>query len=81
MNHLPDDVAAQIAASLMARQAGRSDEAFAALLGITRVHWSHLRAGRRKPSYALVRRAARLYPELASLVLRDLMTAPSEAAS
>ncbi len=73
MHQLTDGVAAEIAAKLTELQGDRSDAEMGALLGVTRVHWSHIRAGRRSASYALVKRAAVLFPDLYPIVMRDLM--------
>jgi hypothetical protein len=79
MNHLPDDVSVRVVSVLVRLQGERTDEEFAALLGVTRVHWSHLRAGRRQPSYALVKRAAARFPSLYPVVIGDLIAdAPAE---
>jgi transcriptional regulator with XRE-family HTH domain len=81
MHEVTAPVSQQIAAKLAELQGRRTDEEFAALLGVTRTHWSHIRSGRRKASYALVKRAAALFPELYPIVMRDLVAVPTEAAS
>lgn len=72
MHELTADVAAKLAAKLVALQGDRTDGEMGALLGVTRHHWGHIKAGRRKMSYALVKRAAVHFPELYPIVLRDL---------
>jgi DNA-binding XRE family transcriptional regulator len=76
-----DGVSKQIAAKLSELQGERTDAEMGALLGVTRVHWSHIKAGRREPSYALAKRAAAIFPELSLIVIRDWTAAPVEAAS
>lgn len=72
MHQLTPDLSRDLAAKLASRQGDRSDEEFATLLGITRTHWSYIRAGKRRITYALLKRAAALFPELYPIVLRDL---------
>lgn len=81
MHQITTDVAQQLAAALVKYQGERTDEEFAALLGVTRTQWSYIRSGRRKMSYALMKRAAALFPGLYPIVLRDLAAEPIEAAS
>lgn len=81
MHQLTDGVSKQIAAKLAELQGNRTDAEMGVLLGVTRVHWHHVRAGRRAPSYAMVKRAAVHWPELSLIVIRDWTTAPTEAAS
>ena len=54
------------------RRRGETDEQFAALLGVTRSHWTHIRRGDRGLTYAITRRAARQFAEIHSLVVKDL---------
>lgn len=76
MQHLPDVVSDQIAAKLTELQGSRTDAEFAVLLGCTRPHWHHIRSGKRRPSYAMVKRAMVHFPELYAIVLRDLTAEP-----
>lgn len=71
----------QVLAKLIEIQGGRTDAEFAALLGLSRSYWAHIRAGRRPLSYAITKRAARQFPELYPLVIQDLAPSPVEAAS
>lgn len=74
MHTLPrDGAAAEIATLLTRLQGDRTDADFAAVLGCTRVHWSHIRAGRRRLSYAMAKRVGRLFPEVLSILMRDLV--------
>lgn len=74
-----DGVSTQIAAKLRELQGDRTDQEMGDLLGITRVHWSHIRAGRREPSYAVAKRASAAFPGVISnIVIHDWTT---EAAS
>lgn len=76
------DMADQIVTRLVAAQGERTDAEFAALLGISRTHWSHIRAGRRFITRELQRRAVQAFPEIWPTVLGDLAgLAPEEAAS
>lgn len=72
MHDLTPDVATKLAAKLTSLQGDRTDAEMGRLLGVTRHHWGHIRAGRRKMSYALVKRASVHFPELLPIVLRDL---------
>lgn len=80
MQNLPDGVAEQIAAKLAELQGNRTDAEFADLLGCTRPHWHHIRSGKRHPSYAMVKRAVRHFPELYPIVMRDLTAEAVEVA-
>lgn len=68
------DMGRDVVARLVVLQGDELDEPFAERLGISRTHWSHIRAGRRRPTYALIRRAVKLYPELWPLVIEDIAT-------
>lgn len=76
-----DGVSKQIAAKLTELQSARTDAEMGELLGVTRVHWSHIKAGRREPSYALAKRASVIFPELSLIVIRDWTAERAEAAS
>lgn len=78
MRNVRDGVDARVAAKLAEIQGNRSDAEFAPLLGVTRAHWAHIKAGRRSPSYAFIKRAAGIFPALYPIVMGDLI---SEAAS
>lgn len=80
MRYITEDVSSALATQLASLQGDRTDEQFATLLGISRVQWSHVRHGRRRPSYDLVKRAAALFPELYPIVMRDLIGDPPKAA-
>jgi len=72
MTHLPRAVYAEIAAKLAELQGGRTDAEMGSALGVSRVQWSHIRAGRRGMSYATMKRAAAVFPEVLPIVMRDL---------
>jgi hypothetical protein len=76
-----DGVSKLIAAKLSELQGSRTDAEMGHLLGVTRVHWAHIKAGRREPSYALAKRASLIFPELSLIVIRDWTAGPSEAVS
>jgi len=76
-----DELAATATAKLIQLQGASTDEAFAALLGCHRAHWWNVKRGRRRPSYALLKRAAAHFPELRLIVIRDWMDAPTKVAS
>jgi transcriptional regulator with XRE-family HTH domain len=79
MYQISDGVSGEIIAKLIELQGDLTDEMLAARIGCTRTHLSHLRSGRRQMSYALVKRAARAFPALYPIVMRDLMADPAEA--
>jgi hypothetical protein len=81
MYQLTKRVSEELAAKLSELQGDRTDAEMGALLGVTRVHYAHIKAGRRQMSYATVKRAALHFPELYPIVVRDLTSAPCEAAS
>lgn len=74
-----DRMTAEVRAKLIELQGSRTDEEFAGLIGVTRSHWTHIRAGRRGLTYAITKRAVRVFPELYPLVMRDLTAEPVEA--
>lgn len=74
-----DGVVRELAAKLIELQGTRTDAEMGELLGISRVHWSHIKAMRREPSYALVKRAAAIFPELSLIVIRDWVREPAGA--
>lgn len=76
-----DGVSKLIAAKLRELQGNRTDAEMGALLGVTRVHWLHIKAGRRDPSYAVAKRAAVVFPDVSRIVIHDWTAAPAEAAS
>jgi hypothetical protein len=80
MRFLDDELAERVRLKLVDLQGQRTDAAFAVLLGCTRPHWWNVKHGRRRASYALVKRAAQHFPILYAVVLNDL-SAPAEAAS
>jgi transposase len=63
---------AEVLARLIELQGSRTDEEFAALLGVSRSHWAHIRAHRRRLTYAITKRALRVFPELYPIVMQDL---------
>lgn len=73
MNHLTEDVSEAVVRTIAELQDGRSDGEIAALLGCSRSHWCHVKAGHRRVSYALLKRAAAVFPEVYPIVMRDLM--------
>lgn len=77
MHQLDGSVALALAAKLRDLQGDRTDADMGAILGVTRSQWHHIRTGKRVPSYASIRRAVRVFPELSMVIMRDL----SEAAS
>jgi len=80
MQQLDDGVSKRLAEKLTRLQGERSDAEFARLLGCTRPHWHHIRSGKRRVSYAMVKRAAVHFPELYPIVMRDLVAQPAEPA-
>lgn len=74
-----DGVSKQIAAKLRELQGTRSDTEMGELLGVSRVHWLHIKADRRDPSYALAKRASAIFPELSLIVIRDWTAERAEA--
>lgn len=78
MFQITDGVSSEIVAKLTELQGDLTDEELAARIGCTRTHLSHLRSGRRQMSYVLVKRAARAFPALYPIVMRDLMSEPTE---
>lgn len=75
-----DGVSTQIAAKLRELQGARSDAEMGELLGVSRIGWLHIKADRRGPSYAVAKRAALVFPEIALIVVHD-MSAPAEKVS
>ena len=76
-----DRMTTQVLAKLIELQDGQTDAEFATLLGLSRSHWTHIRAGRRQLTYAITKRAARQFPEIYPLVMQDLAGSPARAAS
>ena len=76
-----DDVSKLIAAKLRELQDGRTDAEMGELLGVTRIGWLHIKAGRRDPSYAVAKRASVAFPELTRIIMRDWSAETVEAAS
>lgn len=76
-----DNVSKQIATKLRELQGSRTDAEMGALLGVTRIHWLHIKAGRREPSYALAKRASAVFPELSMIVIRDWTSPPTEVSA
>lgn len=81
MHRLTEDVSKELAAKLAELQGDRTDAEMGALLEVTRVHYSHIKAGRRQMSYATMKRAAQCFPDLYAIVMRDLTAGPERAAS
>ena len=79
MQRLTKQVSAELAAKLAELQGDRTDAVMGALLGVTRVHYAHIKARRRQMSYATMKRAIRVFPELYPIVMRDLTAEPTEA--
>lgn len=57
---------------IMDLRRGRPHTETAALLGLSRSHWAHIRSGRRPFTYARLQRAVQVFPELLSDVVADL---------
>lgn len=81
MHRLTDRVSKELAAKLAELQGDRTDADMGALLSVTRVHWSHIKAGRRQMSYPTLKRALAHFPDLYAIVMRDLTAEPERAAS
>lgn len=75
MRQMDKDVSTKIAARLAELQGSRTDSEMAALLGCTRPHWWNIKNGQRRPSYALVKRAAQAFPDICRIVVNDVMGA------
>lgn len=76
MHRLTADVSRELAAKLTELQGSRSDAEMGVLLGVTRVHYAHIKAERRSMSYATMKRAAAHFPDLYAIVMRDLTAEP-----
>jgi hypothetical protein len=74
MRRMSDDVLTR----LRALQDGRTDRVFAALLGISRSYWAHIRTGRRPLSPVVMRRAVRAFPVLYPFAAQELLSEPSK---
>lgn len=73
MHEVTRGVNDEVVAKLLELQGSERDSDFAARLGVTRSHWSHIKAGRRKVSYAVVKRVSAEFPgSMLPIVLRDL---------
>lgn len=77
MHEVTQGVNDEVIAKLAELQGAEKDREFAARLGVTRSHWAHLKAKRRKVSYDLAKRAGGVFPEVRLIVMRDLMGAAS----
>lgn len=77
MRFLDDELAGAVRTKLISLQGERSDAAFARLLGVSRPHWWNVKHGRRRASYALVKRASAHFPALTNLVIHDMSAAAS----
>lgn len=62
----------RVTSRLVSLQGGRSDAEMADILGCARVYYLQLRTGRRRLSYAMAKRAARHFPEILAMLMRDL---------
>lgn len=70
------------AMTALQRRLGLSDTAFVAWLGLDglgRAHWTHLRAGRRRPSPKLIRRIRARLPEFEAEAIAALLTGDGDA--
>jgi hypothetical protein len=76
-----DQVSSVLALKLIELQGTSTDAEMGRLLGVSRVHWLHIKAGRRQPSYALIKRATVRWPVLGAIVSHDLTAASTGAAS
>lgn len=63
---------AEIVAKLVELQADRTDAEMGDLLGCSRSHWAHIRAGRRRLTYPMLKRAIRAFPSVSMEVADDL---------
>lgn len=70
---------AEVVTRLIQLQGDRSDGEMAALLGCTRSHWAHIKAGRRQLTYSRLKHAVRAFPGLWPDVMQDL-SGPDERA-
>lgn len=73
-------LAGQVGAKLAELQGERTDAQMAAILGCSRQHYWRIRKGQKRPSYEMAKRAGVVFPEVLTLMMRDL-TAPAEATS
>lgn len=80
MRSMSDEVGRRVATKLAELQGSRTDAEMGRLLGVGRVYWWQVKHGKRRLSYARVKRAAGLFPEILSIVVHDL-SAPVEMAS
>lgn len=67
-----NDVTSRVATKLAELQGERSDAEMADLLDVSRPYYWSLKNGKRRPSYALMKRAASIWPEIALMVVRDV---------
>lgn len=82
MRQVDQELTDRLTAALVEIQGNRSDAAFAQLLGCTRPHWWNVKHRKRRPSYALVKRAVQQFPgALRPIVMQDLAANPERAAS
>lgn len=81
MRQIDDALAERLAATLRELQGERTDAEFALLLGCTRPHWWNVKKGRRRPSYAMVKRAMQQFPSaLGAIIMQDLTAPPAPTA-
>ena len=66
--------------ALKDRQGTAHQADFAAQLGITQGHWSHVRNGSRTLTDRIVRRARKVFPDLEPLCIAVLLERESDAA-
>lgn len=72
MHEVTQGVNDEVVAKLVELQGVERDKEFAARLGVTRSHWGHIKAKRRKISYAVAKRAAGKFPGVLQILMRDL---------
>jgi len=70
-------VAQQITARVVELQGERSDLEMAQILGCSRPYYSLLKSHKRQMSYPMAKRASVVWPEVLTLLMRDLMEVAS----
>lgn len=66
---------------LIGLQGGKTDAEFAALLGVSRSYWTHIRNRNRHLSYAVTKKAIKAFPELYLIASQDLAGEPAGGAA
>lgn len=65
-------MAEEVVSKLLELQGTRTDVEMGRLLGVSRSHWCHIKAGRRQLTYALIQRAIKAFPGVWPAVVNDL---------